>query len=77
MLEKIAIIFLALALLMVYWFCKNLDNSVDNLRDAYIRLSRAYEEQEKRMEKLQAAVRDKRMEKLQAAVGDILKDVNS
>lgn len=58
MLEKIAIIFLALALLMIYWFCKNLDNSVDNLRDAYICLSRAYEEQNERMEKLQAAVRD-------------------
>ena len=65
MLEKIAIIFLALAFLMLYWSCKNLDKSVDNLRDAYIHLSRAYEKQEKRMEKLQAAVRD------------ILKDVNS
>jgi len=65
MIEKIAIIFLALALLMLYWSCANLDKSVDNLQDAYIRISRAYEEQEKRMKILQTAVRD------------ILKDVNS
>lgn len=65
MLEKIAIIFLALAILMLYWSYANLDKSVDNLQDAFIRASRAYEEQNKRMEKLQAAVRD------------ILKDVNS
>lgn len=65
MIERVAIIFLALAFLMVYWFCKNLDKSVDNLQDAHIRISRAYEEQEKRMEKLQAAVRD------------ILKDIKS
>lgn len=58
MLEKIAIIFLALAFLMFYWSCKNLDKSIDNLQDAYICLSRAYEEQNERMEKLQAAVRD-------------------
>lgn len=65
MLEKIAIIFLALTILMLYWSCKNLDKTIDNLKDAHVRISRAYEEQEKRMEKLQAAVRD------------ILKDVNS
>ncbi len=56
--EKIAIIFLALAFLMLYWWCKNLDKRVNYLRDAYIRVSRAYEEQEKRMEELKAAVRD-------------------
>lgn len=65
MIEKIAIIFLALALLILYWSCKNLDKSIDELRDAYIRISCAYEEQNKRTEELKAAVRD------------ILKDVNS
>ena len=65
MLEKIAIIFLALAFLILYWSCKNLDKSIDELRDAYIRISCAYEEQNKRTEELKAAVRD------------ILKDVNS
>lgn len=65
MLEKIAIIFLALAFLMLYWSCKNLDKSIDNLRDAYICLSRAYEEQNKRMEKLKESLRV------------ILKDINS
>ena len=65
MVEKIAIIFLALAFLMLYWSYKNLDKSIDNLQNAYIRISRAYEEQGKRMEKLQAAARE------------ILKDINS
>ena len=58
MLEKIAIIFLALSLLVLLWLCKNLDKSINNLRDAYIRISCAYEEQEKRTEELIAAVRD-------------------
>lgn len=57
MIEKIAIIFLALSFLMLYWSCKNLDKSIDNLKDAHIRISRAYEEQEKRMEKLKEALR--------------------
>lgn len=65
MIEKIAIIFLALSFLMLYWSCKNLDKSVDNLRDAYIHLSRAYEKQNERMEKLKESLRV------------ILKDINS
>ena len=65
MIEKIAIIFLALSFLMLYWSCKNLDKSVNNLQDAYIRISRAYEEQNERMEKLKESLRV------------ILKDINS
>lgn len=65
MIEKIVIIFLALSSLINYWSCKNLDKSINNLQDAYIRVSRAYEEQEKRMEKLKESLRV------------ILKDINS
>lgn len=65
MIEKIAIIFLALSFLINYWSCKNLDKSVDDLQDAYIRISRAYDEQNERMEKLKESLRV------------ILKDINS
>lgn len=65
MIEKIAIIFLALSFLILCRLCKNLDKSINDLQDAYIRISRAYEEQNERMEKLKESLRV------------ILKDINS
>lgn len=65
MIEKIAIIFLALSFLINYWSCKDLDKRVNDLQDAYFHVSCAYEEQNKRMEKLKESLRV------------ILKDINS